>query len=231
MQAALFAFAVKFSEVLSTSGQLDGIATLIHIFNAIVYLSTSLFLTAVSEMVLASIFMHWYWTYKKDDVSIAVYGKALTSVYEYYLKNGVFGSSSQVRQKSGQEAKECDCSRPLSQNASVMCATHGTPFRSKGPQAKQLIARGRLELVVSFLCKLILSMGIATLPMFYDYGSDVSNILVAMALLCFGLIFIAEQFFAVYQSAVDTLVFCFGELFFKACKYFFCWILDKFAEW
>lgn len=236
LQSFLFFCAVFFSAVLSNSEQFQSTAPLIHMFNVFVFFWTATFITSVTKLTLAGIYGHWYWTYKKDEVSIAVYGQALSRALKYHTGTAAFssvaggyGRNLRIVMCVDLDDNRCsrfvrqDCNRVLrsiTDNAVVMCAIHGKPLCNSGLLAYQLLARNRLPAVslnsttrfVVFVCRLVLCIGIGILPMFNDFMVDTRFVLVPVFLLGAGIFKISETYLSVYSAAVDTMVMCFRKL-------------------
>lgn len=237
LQIAVILFTVTFAANLSIKGH--SIITsnqicldLIHAFNILGFVWTTLFISGITKMTLASAYST---AYKKNELPTSPLWTALKTTIKYNLGTIAFGSITinichLLRIISGIGVSENACSRLIcfrgeflrcfSENAYVMSAIHGKPLYASGLNAYQLLQRNPLEYVsldstteILFgACKLELAVLCSVLAKLF-FASDEEKIMIffPILILAVGAYLIGALFANIYSIAVDTLVICFRK--------------------
>lgn len=201
---------------------------LMHAFNIIVFLWTTLFISATSKMIVANV------AYFKRDKKVApphTLRKAISTTLKYHLGSAALGAIMNdicriPRIIFNIGVKEHRFSRVLclrwqflryfTEYSYAMCAIHGKSLYSSGKSAYQLFKRDTLEnqttleseTAIPFgVCKL--AVALSTTSIVYFCSCDMGFFVGLMGFI--GVSFTLEMFLNLYSASGDTLILCFRK--------------------
>ncbi|XP_022835299.1 CTL-like protein 2 isoform X3 [Spodoptera litura] len=148
----------------------------LHLANLLGFFWTMFFISGVSDMMLASTFSTWYWTYDKKDLPFFTLTSGIYRTVRYHLGTVAFGSLiiaivrviRVILEYIDQKLKKfdnpltkclmclCKCFcwclenflKFINKNAYIMCAVHGQNFCTSARDAFSLLMRNILRVVV-----------------------------------------------------------------------------------
>ncbi|GJQ82551.1 hypothetical protein Trydic_g13006 [Trypoxylus dichotomus] len=154
----------------------DAYVTYLHIFNGVGLFWGVFFISALCEMILASTFATWYWTFKKSNVPFFTVTTAALRTVRYHLGTLAFGSliiticriirvileyiDHKLKKYDNPVTRAIMCClkcffwclekflRFINRNAYIMCAIHGKNFCISAKNAFSLLMRNILRVFV-----------------------------------------------------------------------------------
>lgn len=205
--------------------------TFMQIYNFLALLWTQFFISGIIQMVVASTFTTWYWTFKKSELPPVPLRAAIKATFKYHLGTIALGSltinifliprvilsilTSKVVYCRWTVSYLEKFLRQFNRNAYIICAMQGKSLCSSGSKAYELILPNfvhyfSLNLMAGIffvISKFVLIFGAAAIICltFDDLRAGGYTFGIIAAYL------IANSFFSVYSMAVDTMTLCFRE--------------------
>lgn len=243
LKIGVIAYALKVSFHISlrydSTSPANLLDTILKVYNFVACIWAIWFISALTQMTLATTFGTWYWTHKKKDIPPNVLTAALKTSTTYHLGTIAFGSLiitlcrilygiSWLFNRYGPfgcfMSSVTEFLKRFNRDAYIMCAVHGRGLCTSALSAYHLIVRNALRYIalnwttalIFELSKFLLVVGTGFIAdAYYDYKvidiEDYYYIQVPKIIVVIGAYCIADGFFSVYTMAVDTMVLCFRK--------------------
>ncbi|RZB40218.1 choline transporter-like protein 1, partial [Asbolus verrucosus] len=195
------------------------------------------FIIGCQHMVISGAVSAYYFARDKSAMISPIYN-SFYNLFRYHLGTVAFGSliitvitiikaliRSLANSRQTKILVDCclgaieDFLKYLSKNAYIQTAIHGQPFYKSGKRAVRLLAANALSAVainsvgdfVLFMAKLLIVVCTIGVGILMNDSSGVKHFWAPIFISAFVTAIIAECFFTVFETAIDTLFICFCE--------------------